>query len=67
MKCAFLGSYCMQRKLIFGKPLIRLAKGLQTNEDVVLKFYINPELYNKALSSYERLNKSDSICKCVLV
>ena len=66
-ECVFIGSYCIERKLVFGKPLIRLAKSLQTNEGVVLKFYDKPEQYVKALSSYKHLNKSSYICKCVFV
>ena len=52
---------------VFGKKLIRLAKGMQTNEDVVLKFYDDPELYSKSLSLYDCLNMSTYICKCVLI
>ena len=58
-------SYRLEAEPIFGKPLVRLAKGIHTNEDVVLKFYDRPELYSKALSLYENLSKSNYICKCV--
>ena len=63
--CAFLDSYCLEAEVIFGKPLVRIAKGLATKGDVILKFYDNHELYAKALSFFERLNKSDYICKFV--
>ena len=59
-------SYIVARKLIAGKPLVRLAKGLETDGNVVLKFYDKPELYAKALSYFKRLNKSHYLCKCVL-
>ena len=45
--------------------MVRCAKGVSTNADVVLKFYVDMELYAKALSTYESLNKSDFICKSV--
>ena len=65
IECDFFNSYSVEAKLIFGKPLVRLAKGLLTNGDVVLKFYDRPELYAKALSSYEDLNKSNYVFKCL--
>ena len=61
----FFDSYIVARKLIAGKPLVRLAKALETDGNVVLKFYDKPELYAKALSFYKRVNKSHYVCKCV--
>ena len=60
-------SYCLEAKPIIGKRLVRLAKGVLTNADIVLKFYDKPELYKKAVTFYGILSKSDYVCKCVCI
>ena len=56
-------SYLIKAGSIMGKFMLRLAKEVESGEDVVLKFYEDPELLEKTLRLSELLMPSPSIIK----